>query len=341
MVKSIIYPVGTCIGSYTIIGEVIRDGGRQYYPVKCVCGKERIVRNDLFAVNVKGCGKCGIRLADHTGLIIKGHTVLGYSHNIEKVTYWDVQCVCGNKLPPKRIQSLKNCKGDCLCYKPPEVFNKTSKSGMFTFIEYTGEICSQGKSKIKVRCDCGKRLVVSNYYFKKNTDGCNKHKNPVEFVGGKAILEVSTEDFPNIYTTIDIEDYKKVYNTRWRAHPGRNTVYVVGNVGRTIKSLHQVVFPVEKGFLVDHQDQNGLNNSKSNLRETDKQGNARNTVKHRDNTSGHMGVSWKKDKLKWKAYISVNRKQIHLGYFDDFDEAAKSRKAAEVEYGFHENHGRG
>ena len=40
------------------------------------------------------------------------------------------------------------------------------------------------------------------------------------------------------------------------------------------------------------------------------------------NTSGYRGVSFKKDRQKWKAYISINHKQKHLGYFDNKDTAA-------------------
>ena len=43
---------------------------------------------------------------------------------------------------------------------------------------------------------------------------------------------------------------------------------------------------------------------------------------------------------KWVAEIKVNRIKKHLGQFDTFDAAVAARKAAEVEFGFHENHGK-
>lgn len=50
-----------------------------------------------------------------------------------------------------------------------------------------------------------------------------------------------------------------------------------------------------------------------------------------DNTSGHKGVSWDKTFNKWHAYISPGHKQkrIHLGYFDDLEQAIQARKEAE------------
>jgi hypothetical protein len=44
------------------------------------------------------------------------------------------------------------------------------------------------------------------------------------------------------------------------------------------------------------------------------------------NTSGYRGVSWNKTIGKWWARITLNGKRIHLGYFDDVDEAGNACK---------------
>lgn len=54
--------------------------------------------------------------------------------------------------------------------------------------------------------------------------------------------------------------------------------------------------------------------------------------KYRNNKSGLAGVSFKEDENKWIAYISVNKKRINLGRFDDFFEACCARKSAENKY---------
>lgn len=44
------------------------------------------------------------------------------------------------------------------------------------------------------------------------------------------------------------------------------------------------------------------------------------------------GVCWSNEHKKWRAYIGVNGRQKHLGYFDDINDAIKARKDAEDIY---------
>lgn len=50
------------------------------------------------------------------------------------------------------------------------------------------------------------------------------------------------------------------------------------------------------------------------------------------NTSGTKGVSWNKQKQKWRAYIIFKRVQIELGCYVDLADAIAARKAAEDKY---------
>ncbi|MNK14266.1 AP2 domain protein [compost metagenome] len=59
-----------------------------------------------------------------------------------------------------------------------------------------------------------------------------------------------------------------------------------------------------------------------------------------DNSSGISGVSWYYDRQKWCVRISVNGKVKNLGYFTDLEEAKARRQSAELEYGYHSDHGK-
>lgn len=91
---------------------------------------------------------------------------------------------------------------------------------------------------------------------------------------------------------------------------------------------------------IDHIDGDKTNNRLENLRCVFAQENQRNRKRSRNNTSGTLGVSWNTKMEKWKAYIVVNAKQIHIGVFSNKADAIKARKQAEIELGFHPNHGR-
>lgn len=90
---------------------------------------------------------------------------------------------------------------------------------------------------------------------------------------------------------------------------------------------------------IDHIDHNGLNNKPENLRVVTASENQRNTKKNRRNKSGHMGVFWMADAGRWMAYIRFNRKQKYLGLYDNLEDAIEARKLAEIQYGYHPNHG--
>lgn len=104
------------------------------------------------------------------------------------------------------------------------------------------------------------------------------------------------------------------------------------NGKRTIIDMHRLLHTPAAGFIVDHEDQNKLNNQKSNLRDATKSLNAFNSGMWKNNTSGYKGVSWSKQAKKWRAYINYNGKQLHLGFFDDPKQAGKAyrRKLMEL-----------
>lgn len=51
-----------------------------------------------------------------------------------------------------------------------------------------------------------------------------------------------------------------------------------------------------------------------------------------NNTSGHRGVSYRKDRNKYRAYIKFQGKNIFLGNYDNIEDAIKARKCAEEKY---------
>ena len=69
---------------------------------------------------------------------------------------------------------------------------------------------------------------------------------------------------------------------------------------------------------VDHKDENKVNNLLSNLRYMTPRNN---TARSRSGTSIYTGVCLYRDKIRWFSQITLNRKRVHLGVFDNEIEA--------------------
>lgn len=107
---------------------------------------------------------------------------------------------------------------------------------------------------------------------------------------------------------------------------------------------HRVVWAMLYGswpaMQLDHINGVRDDNRPANLREVSNLENSRNSSISDRNSSGTRGVYFDKRRSKWIAQIGVNYKTVHLGSFDDLDDAVACRKMAESQHGFHRNHGR-
>lgn len=74
-------------------------------------------------------------------------------------------------------------------------------------------------------------------------------------------------------------------------------------------------------LVVDHKDNNKLNNHKDNLQiVTQRINNSKDSI----STSKHIGVSWEKSYNKWRAEIRINGKNKFLGRFSQEIDAANA-----------------
>lgn len=96
--------------------------------------------------------------------------------------------------------------------------------------------------------------------------------------------------------------------------------------------------PIGPGLHIDHVCFNRSCVNVEHLRAvTQKQNNENPSGLDSRNKSGHRGVSWCKRRRKWIARVGHNGKGIHLGYFDDPEEAAAVAKKKRLELFTHNN----
>ena len=118
------------------------------------------------------------------------------------------------------------------------------------------------------------------------------------------------------------------YNPRGKGYAQRNVRKPNG--GKSTESLHTFV----TGWAyVDHRDGDGLNNQRSNLRQSDAQTNAANRLRRRDNSSGFKGVFPNRaGGQPWKAEIGAGSSKHYLGVFSSAEDAARAYDAAALEF---------
>lgn len=148
-------------------------------------------------------------------------------------------------------------------------------------------------------------------------------------------IELSQEKF----ALIDDEDYDYLMRWKWHALKSKNTFYAVRNIPaqngqpRTGIGMHRAIMNLnDKDIHVDHEDHNGLNNQKYNIRVCTRSQNMSNRRAQKNSSSKYVGVCFRKDNQKWQATVHKNGKQYFIGFFNLEEDAAKAydRKAKKL-----------
>ena len=191
------------------------------------------------------------------------------------------------------------------------------------------------------KCDCGNEVVVMGTSLRKGASkscGClnkellSKRRKKNDYDLSKEYGIGYTSKGEEFY--FDLEDYNLIKDYNWHIDAEG---YVCTNIYRdntkTHIKLHRLVMKCNDSKLdIDHINHIKYDNKKSNLRIVTRCQNNMNMSKRKDNTSGVTGVVWYKTKNKWRAQIMVDKKNISLGYYKNFEDAVRVRKEAEEKY---------
>jgi hypothetical protein len=132
-------------------------------------------------------------------------------------------------------------------------------------------------------------------------------------------------------TVVDDDDFAELTRWVWFYAPpksGLTTGYAYRTTSRAdghrTVLMHREILEAAPGAEVDHEDRDGLNNTRSNLRESSHAQNQANRLSV--SASGFKGVS--PHGPKYRATISVANRNRHLGTFAEAEEAARAYDAA-------------
>lgn len=131
------------------------------------------------------------------------------------------------------------------------------------------------------------------------------------------------------YVLIDTEDYERASRYSWNLTSNGyviTTVYADGAKSRIM--LHRLVTDAASDLVVDHRDHNPLNNQKSNLAVGSQSANLHN--RRATGMSKYKGVSFRTDRSKYAASISVANRSRYLGLYETEIEAARAYNTAAI-----------
>lgn len=125
---------------------------------------------------------------------------------------------------------------------------------------------------------------------------------------------------------VDAQDFARFGRFRWFASessPGR--FYAARRSGPRFLYLHREILGVARGAQVDHEDRDGLNNRRSNLRAATQTQNNANQAR-RASQSGFKGV-WP-TKCGFATHIRKAGVRYYVGHFKTADDAARAYDSA-------------
>lgn len=151
------------------------------------------------------------------------------------------------------------------------------------------------------------------------------------------LVNITSGRWSKQFAKISPQDAELVLLHKWRAATikRRGTVYAISaekEAGKYSRlRMHRLIMGVTDEQHVDHINGDGLDNRRENLRIATPQQNQGNSQKRAAAQSRYKGVSWSVQARKWRAYITLNRKQTHLGLFADEIDAARAYDAKAIE----------
>lgn len=183
-------------------------------------------------------------------------------------------------------------------------------------------------------CLCAKHMHQLYKYgkFLDNIQRANNDLNDYIIKDNSVIFNIYNQKNIKIEEfIIDLEDIEKVKYHKWRL--SHNHVVTGLPAQGTQRDLSHVIMDFvasnNPGMVVDHIDGNPLNNKKNNLRITTQSNNVLNRSFMSNNTSGFIGISYRKDRDRYDPEIRFNSKRCHLGYEKDKAKAVYKRYYAE------------
>ena len=216
--------------------------------------------------------------------------------------------------------------------------------GRLTVLERADNYVSplgQKKTRWVCKCDCGNETILTTTQLTRKTGtkscGClrkeiaselHKKQNRYDLTGEYGI---GYSNDGKVCFYFDLQDYNIIKEYYWGISSNK---YIYTRLprcdGHKVIFQHRLIMQCDDNQEVDHINHVTYDNRRSNLRIVTSSQNKMNTKTRKSNT-GVRGVYQTKN-FKFNVMISVNKKRLYLGTFDNLEDAIAVRKQAEDKY---------
>lgn len=125
------------------------------------------------------------------------------------------------------------------------------------------------------------------------------------------------------YAMVDDSDFAWLSAYSWHVWKHKHTYYARTFTNGRSLFMHRVILGLDDPkILTDHEDHNGLNNQRNNIRIATSSQNNANRRSFNRGSSKYKGVCWREKRKKWRAYICVENKRTDIGCYETEKEAA-------------------
>ena len=172
---------------------------------------------------------------------------------------------------------------------------------------------------------------------------------PTQPIGRSAALLTNGQKWANMITQKQLKELVKYEpetgiftRIKWnggKSLPGqvvgtKTEGYIKFSVGNKMQYAHRMAWLYVYGempkYRIDHINGDKSDNRIMNLRIATHGENLQNVRIRKNNTSGKIGVYWHKTRQKWHVRITINKRVISLGMYDDFNTAVDMRRYGEL-----------
>jgi len=197
--------------------------------------------------------------------------------------------------------------------------------GILTVTRFHG-LNKRMKSMWQCVCDCGKEKFFAGDNLKKgNTTscGCTKYAKNTKHGKSKSLEYRSWVSMIGRCSNDKGKSYKD--------YGGRGIIICTRWLQSFESFLEDMGNKPSAEYSIDRIDTNG-NYEPSNCKWSTRSEQERNKRISKRSTTGYPGVMWNKREGRWRAKITVDDKNIHVGVFNTISEAIEARKQAEIKY---------